>query len=190
MRLITREDLLAYMDNKSDNVHDKLLDTIIDGVSQRFEVFLRRKLTGEERTEVFDGGKKRYLLPAYPIDTGETITINIDGVTSFVEDTDYFVWDKMGMIEFSGKISNEKPRILSITWTGGYAADATTGALAVPDDIKRVCIMQCAFEFRRRRDMGISSVSSPDGNITVNRPAALLPEVIATLQPYAHRRVG
>lgn len=188
MKLITRNDLLAYLDNKSDNTHDTLLDTIIDGVSQRIETFLRRKLTEEERTEVFDGGRKRYLLPAYPIDTGQDITIDIDGVTSFVEDTDYFVWPEMGMIEFSGKISNEKPRILSITWTGGYAL--TEGSLAVPDDIKRVCIMQCAFEFRRRRDMGISSVSSPDGNITVNRPAALLPEVVATLQPYAHRRIG
>lgn len=188
MKLITRNDLLLYLDNKKDNVHDKLLDSIIDGVSQRIETFLRRKLTEEERTKVFNGGRKRYLLPAYPIDTGQNITIDIDGTTSFVEDTDYFVWDDIGMIEFAGKISNEKPRILSITWTGGYAV--TNGALAVPGDIKRVCTMQCAFEFRRRRDMGISSISSPDGNITVNRPAALLPEVIATLQPYTYRRIG
>lgn len=187
MKLISCADLLAYLE-KTDTAHNVLLDTIIEQVSQRIETFLRRKLKKEERTKVFNGGKKRYLLSAYPIDTGQTITIDIDGTTSFAEDTDYFVWGEMGMIEFNGKISNEKPRILSITWTGGYTE--ASGVIAVPDDVKRACLMQSAMEFRRRKDMGISSVSSPDGNITVNRPAALLPEVIATLQPHANRRIG
>ena len=187
MKLISLEDLTSYLE-KTDTKHNTLLTSIIEQVSQRIETFLRRELKEEERTKVFNGGLKKYLLPAYPINTGQDITIDIDGVTSFIEDTDYFVWDEMGMIEFTGNISSEKPRILSITWTGGYLE--TTGVIAVPDDIKRACVMQCAMEFRRRKDMGISSVSSPDGNITVNRPAALLPEVKASLMPHVHRRLG
>jgi hypothetical protein len=45
-------------------------------------------------------------------------------------------------------------------------------------------IMQTAFIFRRRKDIGLSSISLPDGSISVVAPTELLPEVKAVLKEY------
>lgn len=185
MRIITLDNLKKFLEKLPQPKQDALLVQIIEQQSQRFETFLRRKLKAEERTEFFDGGEKSYWLPAFPIDEGQTLTVTrtTDNFV-FVKDTDYFVRADEGLIEFANKIPRGLPKLLSITWTGGYTENANTNVIEVPDDLQHACILQCIFVYRRRKDIGLSSVSNPDGNISVMTPVQLLPEVRAILDNY------
>jgi hypothetical protein len=167
--------------DKTDTTHDALLDVIIDQVSARIETELNRKLTKQVRTEFFNGGMRYYYLSAYPIDSGTLPVIKVDGTTK-TKDSDYWVWDEEGLIQFQTAPSASKPQIVEITWTGGYTE--TAGVLSVPDDLARAALMQGSFDFRRRIDLGSSSVGMPDGSVSVQSPASLLDEVKKIIQTY------
>lgn len=158
--------------------HDTLLTLLLTQISKRVETFLNRNMEKAERTQYFNAGRKYYFLPAYPIDSEATLTVTDDGTVQTVDD-DYFVWHEDGMIEFDTTPTRTDPKQIAITWTGGYA-----DADAVPADIQMATIMQVAFIFRRRKDIGLNSISLPDGSISVNAPTELLPEVKAVLKSY------
>lgn len=180
MKLISLSDLKSWL-GKVDTVHDVELGLLIDHVSARIETALNRNLKKEQRIVYFNAGRRHYWVDAYPIDAVAAITVEVDGTVK-VKDSDYYVWEKEGLIEFQTATSYSKPKQVKITWTGGYTE--TAGTLAVPDDLKKACLMQCAFEFRRRNDIGLSSINIPDGSISVLSPAKLLPEVEAIIAGY------
>ena len=160
--------------------HDTLLTLLLTQISQRVETYLNRNMEKLARTQYFNAGRKYYFLPAYPIDESVTLTVVLDGNTQ-TKDDDYYVWADKGLIEFETVPTYNEPKQLAITWTGGYVDNAT-----IPADIQMATIMQTAFIFRRRKDIGLSSISLPDGSISVNAPTELLPEVKAILK--SHRR--
>ena len=73
----------------------------------------------------------------------------------------------------------------TVVWTedSGY-----TEVLDVPKALKMACIKQTVFELRRRKELGVLSVSTPDGSKT-NMVADMLPEVIKTLKR-SYRTMG
>lgn len=184
MKLVSLADVKAFLE-KTDTEHDQLLTNLIEQVSARIERALNRNLTKAERTEYFDKGESVYLLSAYPVDEAADFTVTLDG-QSQTKDEDFYLDPEKGLIEFAYGTGDYKPRALVVTYTGGYAEDVN-GVLQVPADLKRACLLQVAFEFRRRKDLGLRTVSMPDGSLSVNEPAALLPEVKQILA--AHRRV-
>jgi len=171
--------------------HDLLITQFIKQVSARIETYLDRLLTKEERTVYFDSGPSIFFLHAYPVDTDETFTITLNGVEQICAtdgiDGDFFLYADEGKIVFPCGTGIATPQALKVIWTGGYAEIQTakeegteegTGVLAVPDDLARACIMQSVYDFRRRNDLGLSSVSMPDGSISVAQgPSGLLSEV-------------
>ena len=175
--------------------YDSLLVTIIKYVSGRFETFLNRKLQKAERTQYFDAGRTKYFLEAFPIDSTASLTVTLDDTTQTVND-DYWVWPTLGLLRFDYSTSYTEPRELSVTYTGGYAITDTaigisgistvteTVLLEVPDDLAFACLLQTTFVFRRRKDIGLSSVSMPDGSINTIFAAELLPEVKRILMTY------
>jgi hypothetical protein len=181
-KLISLEDLKTYLE-KNDTDHDELLTPLIDQVSARFETFTGRRFAAASRTETFDGGERLYYMDAFPIDTGEALTVSVDGSVK-VLNTDYFVKATRGLIEFGAKTLNTEPNIVEITWTGGYPVAAGDGAVDVPDDLKGACLLQCAFQFKRRKEPGLTSVATPDGSINSFRPNVLLAEVVNVLKSY------
>lgn len=180
MKLISLSDLKSWL-GKADTVHDVELGMLIDQVSARIETALNRSLRKEQRIVFFNAGRRHYWVDAYPIDAAAAITVEVDG-SAKTKDSDFYIWEKDGVIEFQTTLSWSKPKQVKITWTGGYVE--TAGVLAVPDDMKKACLMQCAFEFRRRNDIGLSSINMPDGSISVLSPAKLLPEVEAIIANY------
>lgn len=158
--------------------HDTLLSLLLAQISKRIETFLNRDLEKKARTLYFDAGRKMYFLPAYPIDSSAVLTV-VNDTTTQVLNTDYYIWYDEGHIEFTSIPSYTRPKQIAITWTGGY-----TNTLAVPQDIQMATIMQVAFVFRRRKDIGLSSIQMPDGSLSVNAPTELLPEVKAVLKSY------
>lgn len=165
-----------------DGADDALMVEILKQVSSRIDTYTGRLFQKAARTIKYNGGRRIYQLAAFPVDTLAALTVTVDSAAQ-TKGTDFYLWDAEGRIEFVYEVPVTFPQILSVTYTGGYAAD-TLDVLAVPDDLKRACLMQAAFEYRRRRDIGLKSVGMSGGNITVNDPVALLPEVKAVLDSY------
>jgi len=180
MQLAELSDLKSFLDIATTS-HDDLLTMILNHVSKRIETYLNRELYKQSRSLYFDAGRKVFSLPAYPIDLTATLTVTIDDVSKTIND-DFFVWENKGIIELSYVPSYVEPKQIYITWTGGYA---TTSAL--PYDIQMATIMQCAFVFRRRKDIGLASISMPDGSVSVQAPTKLLQEVEQVLKSYRRR---
>lgn len=202
MRFIGLKLLKDFL-GKEDEKDKDLLTALIEQVSLRFETYTHRQFEALARTKFFDAGKRNYLLPAFPIDLGETLTVTVQDEVQ-VKDTDYFVWDDEGRIEFRRAARSTRfssvitdpvfstvlPRAVQIDWTGGFELNATeVDVLDVPEDIKHACLLQTAFQYRRRNDVGVSSLSLPDGNVSVLSPTALLPEVRAILDSYKLLRI-
>jgi len=186
----------AFLEIESDKTDfDSLLVTTIKFVSDRIQTFLNRKLEKAERTQYFQAGRKTYFLDAYPIDSTASVTVTLDDTVQTTND-DYWVWPDLGTMEFNYAPSYIEPRQLYVTYTGGYAATDTavgmsgistiteTVLLEVPDSLAYACMLQSAFVFRRRKDIGISSMSLPDGSFNTMYAADLLPEVKNILRMY------
>lgn len=184
IKLISLDDLKIFLEGDTANFNDQL-NQLIPLVSSQIETYLNRSLKEEARTEYFSGGRRYYYLAAYPINTSPAVVVLEDNVTQSV-DSDYFIFEDDGLIEFQYQTSDWRPKIIKITWTGGYAE--TGRVLAVPNDIKQACILQCAYVFKRRRDLGNSGASSPNGNISYTAAIELLPNVKHILS--LHRNNG
>ena len=180
MLLATLTDLKEFLGKDTDGM-DPLLTSLLTRVCTRVETWLNRELDKKARTKVYDAGRRLYYLPAYPIDLASPVSVYWQGQLQTLA-SDYWIWDDIGMIELYTKYNRIQPREMSFTWTGGW-----DGLDDVPEDVQLGVIIQTAFTFRRRKDIGVSSFSLPDGSMTVNTPLKLLPEVADILRPY--RRV-
>jgi uncharacterized phiE125 gp8 family phage protein len=148
MQLAPIADVKAFLEITNAS-YDDLLDMLLTNISKRVESFLNRNLEKAQRTSYFNAGRKKYSLPAYPIDLTSALTVTWAGATQ-VKDTDYFVWEDSGMIEFLIIPTFYQPKEIVVVWTGGYA-----NAASVPEDLQMAVIMQTAFVFRRRKDIGL-----------------------------------
>lgn len=193
MKLESRTNVKLYLELTTTN-SDDLLDLIIGQISKRIETFLNRNLLKQEYTEFFDVKIHRrfFNLKSYPIDLNEDFTATQYDVEDTVN-SDYYVYEDQGMVEyFTERTHCNEPKCMKFVYTGGYEEIYSDGenVLDVPDDIKRACLLQSVFEFRRRRDVGITSVSTPDGSIGKPNPGNLLPEVVSILKSYRNKPKG
>jgi hypothetical protein len=179
MLLASTDDIKTFLE-VSGTSHDTLIDTLLTGVSARVERYLNRLLEKKERTQYFDAGRYNYYLPAYPIDTSATLTIT-DESSALTVNSDYYVWEDSGRIQFYIAPTLSVPKQIKIIWTGGYVSYKT-----LPEDIQLAVVLQTSFLFKRRKDIGLLSVSMPDGSISTNNQTELLPEVVKILK--SHRR--
>jgi hypothetical protein len=116
------------------------------------------------------------------ISTSNSTVITVAGSSSYTEDSDYYIWEDEGRIEFVAAHTSTLPKQVKITYTGGYSL--SSGVLDVPDDLKRACKLQVAYEFKRRNDIGITAMTLPDGSITSMEVNEFLPEVRKILVHY------
>jgi hypothetical protein len=188
IQLVSLSNVKAFLE-VSGTEFDALLNILIGYVSDRIQTFLNRGLQKVERTEYFEAGRRKYYLQGYPVDSTVTITVTLDDNAQTV-DSDYFLWGDEGLIELYVKSLYIEPKQLSVTYTGGYNAsetvigNKTTYCLTVPDAIEYATMLQIAFVFKRRRDIGLSSTSMPDGSIATFYSGDLLPEVKNILRMY------
>jgi len=69
-------------------------------------------------------------------------------------------------------------------YIGGYVYTISVGHTVLPDDVKYAAMTQVAYSFKRRKDIGLQSVSFPDGSINKFDVGPLLGEVKGYLAPY------
>jgi len=187
MKLISVKDLKEYLGSEVGSNQDRLLLSIIQQVSKRFETYMNRKLTETTTTEYFRGGAKNFFVQYWPIASSPAVVVTIEDAAQ-VENTDFWVQADRGLIEFGYQVSEGDPKSVAITYKGGYAA--TGGVLNVPDDLKGACRMQAAYQFKRKRSIGMSGVTMPDGSVSYQGrsgsgdPDKLLTEVENILKSY------
>jgi hypothetical protein len=179
INLVTLAELKGFILEKTNTDADTLLTNIISYVSKRFETYLNKPLKKELRTEYFDAGHRIYYLSTFPIDT-TTFTVTLDSIVQTINDN-YYLWDDKGKLEFYITPSYIEPKQVKVEYYGGYAEDA--GILNVPDDIKYACLLQCSFLYRRRKDIGLTSINLPDGSANIYTQG-LLSEVKDILNNY------
>jgi len=187
MKLVTVADVKEFLE-KTDTDHDSLLELLIEYVSTNLETAMNRYLEKQERIEYFRGGGKLFLLKAPPIDNANHIlAVSIDNDAQTVND-DYYVHTNSGMIEFVVPTEYTEPKQVSIRYTGGYSG--TGNSLAVPNDLKMACTLQSAYLFKRRKDIGINQMSTPDGSIGTFLTGEFLPQVQKIVDRYHLYNVG
>jgi len=182
MKLVSIDDAKIALE-KTDSTHDELLDLIILGLSDRIEAALNRKLEALSRVEKFQGGQTYLGLQAFPVDLTKPFTVKFNGSAMTIDD-DYYVDAGNGIITLHLELPPWPPMVTEVTYTGGYSPDAEGILTNIPSGIKRACLMQTVFEFRRRKDIGLTGVNGPDGSVTKFSAFELLPEVKDLLKLY------
>jgi hypothetical protein len=183
MKLISEGDLKQFASITNKQKDDKLLGIIIEQVSARIESFLNRDFVSQARTVYFDAGRRKYYVNALPVSLSPTApVVTVNGVTQTV-DSDYWIREEEGLFEFLYAPTYTKPKEVVIVYTGGYTADSD-GILPVPDDIKRACLFQSGHDYKRKDEIGLSSVRMGDGSANVNTKMELLPEVVRILKSH------
>ena len=180
IQFVDKTDVKAIME-KTDSTHDTIITSLIQYVSKNMETYCNRFFKKESRTEIFNAGRKHYFLSAPPVDTSVALIVTLTGTAQTVN-SHYYLWDDLGIVEFITSPTDTTPKAVSIMYTGGYTESSSV--LAVPDDLKHACIEQVIFLFRRRKDIGLSSVSMPDGSINVLSPNDWLKSALGVLNRY------
>lgn len=182
MRLASLSDLKTVLE-KTDGEHDTLLAIILDAVSAGIEGTTHRKFQKLARTEYFDAGGNVLQLKAFPIDSSTPPVVVVDDET-YTENDDYKVFYDKGYIEFMTDTVKVEPRDIHVTYTGGYDWTVGSGRLDVPLDLVYATLIQAAYNFRNRKNIGVMTVSMPDGSISMNSQDEFLPQVRTVLERY------
>jgi len=175
--MTTTSRLLADVKTLNENANkgdfDKLLIDMIDGITDAADEYMGVKYTrATEQTVYFDGGVKSIYLPHANV---SAVTVYFDDELLTV-DYDYTLYPETGIIRSRFENGFAKGnRIIRVVYDGGYLEDA------LPMAFRRKIVKQTNYEFRRRNDAGLSSVTFPNGTINKYQIDEWLPDVKAEL---------
>lgn len=153
------------------------LAVIRDGVVSAIEEYLGRSLEKIEYTETsFQGNvpSKMIKLDAIPVASVSSVTLTYAGDDTVLTSNDYEITGYG--LRLYAKVQNCK---IVVVYTGGWeSAD-------VPAAVSRAALLQTAYEFQSKEQIGAESVSTEGGS--VSRPAlGLIKEVKRMLNRYKH----
>ena len=180
--------------------YDALINRIILGVEEIFNSETGRTLlmTSDDVTEYYTGGCPYLQLERYPVisitSIKESALYTFGDESALTADTDYRLAKegKNGIIYRLGYKWSDFEDAIQIIYRAGYCgADETPGVgeHALPANLREAAIMQVSFIFKRRNDIGLSSVSAEGGAINVFSSMDLLPLVEETLKKYRRPRL-
>lgn len=176
----------------SETEYDVLINRIISGLETIFnnETMRQLLLNAVDETIYWTGsGGKRIILPRYPIcsitSIKESIDYDFDNTDALEEDTDYRVlYDKGIIYRINGKWLTQEDGI-EIKYRGGFVSAGQlpgTDETAISNDLREAAIEQASFIYKRRMDIGLTSVSADGGSISSFSAMDLLPLVKQTLE--------
>ena len=167
---------------------DELLDVYMNAIGTTFENFCNRKFLSDTYTEYFRGAGEYLFLRETPVREVKDIWVDWD---SEFEEADKLEADDYKLLE-DGRIwslcfpSNANQMNVKIEYDGGYDPVDFDGDYPVPYDLKLAFIRQVQYDIKRRKDIGLTSVTFKDGNINKMPLVELLPQVESTLNYYRH----
>lgn len=178
---------------------DTQLNNLIALVSGRFAKFCRRDFDRQASvTQEFEGDQTELVVNRYPLESVGAFHLKANETDGWElqSDVDYLIKGSASgvpcIITLSGELGANNER-LRVTYTGGYVLPGTAvgaGQTALPADIDAACAEQCAFLWQRRDQLGIASVSAPQGGsfqlnpMSVIEPWDLIPAVKNLLMQY------
>jgi len=179
----------------SDASHDLTLAAIAAALSPVFDRYLGRiiLLTADDATDYYTGGGPNLWLRRYPV---VSITSVIDdplyafeAADALTANTDYRLVNGgvNGVLRSLTGHWLDAPDAIAVTYRGGYCSAGSTpgeGETPLPGDIRLAAVLQAAFLFKRRDDIGLQSVSFEGGAIQKFAPLELLAAVRQLLEPY------
>jgi hypothetical protein len=163
----------------TDSSYDSLLTLMLDATKEKADRYmgLRHFDVVTNQLQRFDGYRSIFALDHA---NAAVISMIIAAGTDeeLVEDTAYVVNQKRGVVRMrTGELEAGKYSV-EITYNGGYQE------ANVPKDLQFAVIKQSAYEFRRRKDMGIKAVGMPDGSLEKMEIDEWLPDVLKVLNGY------
>lgn len=184
---------LAEIKNLNDPVitaddFDDVLSLLMDSIGTIFDEYCNRSFQANEFTEFHGGGGEFLYLRNNPI--REIVSIYTDIDREFEEDNlvDSADYELLGEGEdgvIYSKFFLDCPyKSIKVIYSGGYDPIDIEGDYPVPADLKMAYIRQVQHDFKRRRDIGMLTVTFKDGSITKPNINELLPQVVGTLDRY------
>jgi hypothetical protein len=181
-----------------DETTEAQLAAKITEVSGRVAAFCNRQFERVERVYLHNGGGQYLVLPEIPVQSIKQVLYSYswdwDAATVY-GDSDYaLINPAAGIVGF--KWAGAWPqgdKALQVTYTGGYDPapvddeEPDEDYVAIPADLEGAVCRQVVYEWRRRNDPGISSVSLPDGTINKMQVDEWMKDVVATLKRYRVR---
>lgn len=174
--------------------YDIMINRIIAGIDGLFESYTLRKLllNPADETIYTTGRGRKLLLPRFPIVSITSVTetddydFEGDAAQALVADTDYRLIDNKILYRIN-TVWNPIEDGIRIIYRGGYTSAGQTvggGEFALPDDLREAAILQASFVYKRRNDIGLTSISVTGGSIDSFSAMDLLPMVKMTLEKY------
>jgi len=176
----------------SNTDYDTVINQIIAALTPRFDNHCKRPLliTAADQTETYTGCGDYLQVDRYPIAAITSIKIatdyDFDSATALTVNTDYRLMrsGKKGIIFRPYLKWEDHPDSIQIVYRGGFCAAGVspgTGETALPDDLREAAIQQASFVFKRRNDIGLSSVGFDGGSMQKFSALKFLPNVQETL---------
>lgn len=175
--------------------YDKLLGRLTNSMESIFDSFTNRRLilTDADVTECYTGISRQLLLKRYPIvavtSIKQAVDYDFDSADALTANAGYRLVNagKNGIIYRMYTTWFTIPDCIQVIYRGGYRAAGGTlgsGETRVPDDLREAGILQASFIFKRKDDIGLTSVSFDGGSISKSAPMKLLPIVEQILKKY------
>ena len=178
---------------------DGLINELIGAVSERCASYCNRDFENKSRVEYHDGGGRYLYLMGLPVVGSITSIYGSDtwewASGDLINADDYFL-HASGMVGYRYGAWPYGPKALKVTYTGGYGSffegegSPPEGYNPPPDGLEMAARTQVAYDFNRRKDVGLESVSFPDGSIQKVNSGEFLPSVKAVLNRYRIRPHG
>jgi hypothetical protein len=177
---------------------DGLIEELIGAASARAAAWCNRDFEKRERVEYHDGGGRHLYLKGLPV--VEIVSIHAsdawDWEAGALVPPGHYRLLPAGMVGYRFGLWPYGPRALKVTYSGGYDAffegdgSPPDSYTPPPDDLEMAVRTQVAYDFRRRKDVGLESVSFPDGSIQKMSSGEFLQSVRQVLDRYRIRPHG
>jgi hypothetical protein len=168
---------------------DELIDVYMNSIGTTFENYCNRKFLSNTYTEYIRGAGEYLFLQETPIRQVNNIWVDWDA--EFEES------DKLDSSDFKlltdGRVwsllfpSCANQFNVKVEYDGGYdSVEVVNGDYPIPPDLKLAFIRQVQYDIKRRKDIGLTSVTFKDGSINKQIITELLPQVQRTLDYYRY----
>ena len=177
IELVSYANLRSLLDLENAAITDyPALNVLRDSVTSAFEAYTGRLFESKARTETIRigyPGTQMLRLDGIPISAVASLTVTVSETTETYTDHDDYEITAYGL----KLLSNVSNCTIAITYTGGIST--------VPDNLERAALIQTAYEFQAKDQIGSESVTTEGG--TISRPAlGLLKEVKRLLDQNMH----